>query len=249
MKKIKLFVCLNLCFDIFTADTNSPISPINIALNAIQNRANTLPEDVDLRDCINENIAGGSLLHHAIFQGKMNWVENLLRQNADVNQLSTNPILSPLQIAASLLMLHSNSDQFIPATCNRFKIIKLLIENGANPRNPNISEFLPIFITKNKYVNQSIQQIKALTVSRMRALDKCADFLSYIKTTKLKSHEIRALPIYQIYAEHNQPLEAYLEELEQKEKENIIHKRPRAASQLTKPLKFQCTEIMIKQEK
>jgi ankyrin repeat protein len=250
MNKIKLLTCLNLCFNIFTAETNKQtISPINNALNAIQNRTNTPAHAIDLTNCINEHIAGGPLLHHAIFQGKINWVESLLRQKADVNKLSTSPSMSPLEIAASVSLFTANSSRFSQSDLNRFKIIKLLIENGADPRRPDISDFLPKSINANPQFNKAIQQTRALTISRIAALNKCDEFVSYVKAAKLKLHEIRALSLYQIYAEHNPSLKAYLEKLEQQEKENIRQKRPKAELPTTKPIKKQCTEILIKKEK
>ena len=218
-------------------------------MNAIQNRTNTPPQEIDLTSCVNEQIAGGPLLHHAIFQGKINWVENLLKQKADVNKLSNSPQMSPLEIAASVSLLTPVSSKLSQSNLDRFKIIKLLIENGADPRRPDISDFLPKSINANPQFNKAIQQTRALTISRIAALNKCDEFLSYVKAAKLKLHEIRALSLYQIYAEHNQPLNAYLEKLEQQEKENIRQKRPKAESSPTKPIKKQCTEIFIKKEK
>jgi hypothetical protein len=249
MNKIKILTCLNLCFNIFTAEaTKQTISPINNALNAIQNRTNTPPHAIDLTYCINESIAGGPLLHHAIFQGKINWVESLLRQKADVNKLSTYPRLSPLEIASSVSLFTANSSRFSQSDLDRFKIIKLLIENGADPRRPDVSQVLEKSINGNPQANKAMQQIRALTISRIGALNKCDEFLVNIKSAKLNSSEIRALPLYTLYADNNPPLKAYLDRLEQQENKPQGQKRPKAELPQTKPIKMKCTEILIKKE-
>jgi ankyrin repeat protein len=249
MHKKTLLISLNLFFKIFTAETNKKtISPLNIALNAIQNRTNTPPHEVYLANCVNQQIAGGPLLHHAIFQGKINWVENLLSQKADVNKLSTAPRLSPLEIAASVALLTPFSSKLNQTDFDRFQIIKLLIENGADPRRPDISELLPISIARNSKANQDLQQIRALTIARQKALDKCDEFLAYIKSAKLNSAQIRALPLYQIYADHNPPLKAYLDKLDQQEKKTTRPKRARVQLPEIKPLKAQCRRNLMKKE-
>jgi hypothetical protein len=253
MNKIKLLACLSMSLNIFSAETTKQNtsaynSPLNIALNAIQNRTNTLPHEVCLSLGINEPIAGGPLLHHAVLQGKINWVKSLIQQNADVNKLSNCPQLSPLEIAASVSMLGHNSLSISQLNFDRFKIIKLLIENRADPRRPDISELLPEFIASNDQVNKALQQIRALIVSRQGALNKCDEFLACIKSAKLNSAEIRALPLYQIYADNNPPLKAYLDKLEQQENKTQGQKRPKAKLPETKPLKMQRTEILTKRE-
>jgi hypothetical protein len=249
MNKIKLLTYLNLCFYIYTAEKNKTTnSKINIALNAIQNRVYTDPQTIDLTNCINEQIAGGPLLHHAIFQGKINWVETLLSQKADVNKLSTAPRLSPLEIAASVSILTPVSSKFSQSNFDRFNIIKLLIEHCADPRRTNISELLPISIATNSKVNQALQQIRALTIARQGALNKCDEFLDNIKSAKLTLAEILALPLYQIYADNNPPLKAYLDKLEQQEKKSTRPKRARVQLPEIKPLKAQCRRNLIKKE-
>jgi ankyrin repeat protein len=245
MNKKKLLACLSLPLNIFTAEKiMQTISPLNIALNAIQNRSNTTPGAVNLTNCINDTIAGGTLLHHAIMQGKIDWVENLLRQKADVNKLSTSPRLSPLQMAASLNGINSSSNLVNQDYFNRLYITNLLIENGANPRNPDISEFLPIFQTH----NPQIRYTSALINMRMGAIDKCNEFLADVTKAKLSSAEIRALPLYQIYADNNPQLKAYLDKLDQQEIKTQGRKRTKTELPITKPFKIQRTEMLIKNE-
>jgi hypothetical protein len=248
MNKKKLLTGLNLFFNIFTAQTTKKtISPINYALNAIQNKTKTPQHEIDLTNCINEPIAGGPLLHHAIVQGKINWVENLIHQKADVNKLSTSPSMSPLEIAASVSLLTPVSSKFIQSNLDRFEIIKLLIANGADPRNPDISDFLTKSIHANQQINQAIQQVRTLTLSRIGALNKCGEFVSYIKAAKLNLHAIRALPLYQLYAEHNKELEEYLNKLGQEKYPKS--KRARDSMQATNFEKIKCAEILIKKRK
>jgi ankyrin repeat protein len=173
-------------------------------------------------------------------------VENLIHQKADVNKLSTSPQMSPLEIAASVSLLTPVSNKLSQSNLDRFKIIKLLIENGADPRRPDISGFLPKPINCNPQLNKAIQQARALTMSRIGALNKCDEFVSYIKAAKLKLPEIRALPLYQIYAEHNEELEKYLKKLEQR---SPRPKRTRNSIQNTNSENIQFTEISIKKEK
>ena len=226
MKKIKLLICLIPSLNILPAEKskNNLHSKLSQALGAIQSSNSKRPEDFNLTDCIDDSIAGGTLLHHAICRGQIPWVKKLILQGANTNKLS-NSGYSPLQIAGSFALLGNcgthNSNKISRIDLTNYQIWNLLIENKADPRSPDITSILPAVNTTDKQAPENEHPIRASAFARMDALNRCDQFLKEIKTAKLSQSQIRALPIYPVFADHNPQLSKYLAQLDQQEAENL----------------------------
>lgn len=226
MKNIKLLICLIPSLNILPAEKskNNLNSKLSQALGAIQSSNSKRPEDFDLTDCVDDSIAGGTLMHHAICRGQIEWVKKLILQGANTNKLS-NSGYSPLHIAASFALLGNcgtpTLDKKSHSDLKNYQIWNLLIENKADPRSSDITALLPELNTTHGQAPEHGHPIRASAFARMDALNRCDQFLKEIKTAKLSQAQIRALPIYPVFADHNPQLSKYLAQLDQQEAENL----------------------------
>ncbi|MFH6991895.1 ankyrin repeat domain-containing protein [Flavobacterium sp. FlaQc-48] len=98
-----------------------------------------------VKNQINAPLYATSPLHYAVCAGDIESVKQFIKYGADVNKLSRD--MSPLMLAARF---------------NKFEIIKVLLENGANPSIENEKGFKALNYAEYAKANESIAILKNL---------------------------------------------------------------------------------------
>lgn len=93
---------------------------LGIALAISTNVSNASNIKLFVKDQISSPAYEASALHYAVCEGDIENVKKLIKYGADVNKLVRD--MSPLMLAARF---------------NKFEIVKVLLESGANPRVEN----------------------------------------------------------------------------------------------------------------